>query len=114
MYLSDCPHDEARIAMPSIVLVILESFILSCCLNFRQSICTNVRVFRDKIRYLHQYTNLKMNLKRLMIMAAALCLAVGAVSCKKDKDDDSITDMLEKMDATEVDMVRKSFDAPSK
>ena len=32
-----------------------------------------------------------MNLKRLMIMAAALCLAVGAVSCKKDKDDDSAT-----------------------
>ena len=32
----------------------------------------------------------------------------------KDKDDDSITDMLEKMEATEVDMVRKSFDAPSK
>ena len=30
----------------------------------------------------------------------------------KDKDDDSITDMLTKMDANNVDMVRKSFEMP--
>lgn len=95
MYLSFVVHDRAISAADRTAVLFFNKFIDNNFMttelfpdNIRQSICTNISVFRDKYTIFAKYYFYIMNFRRLMIISAACAVVCAAGSCKKDKDDD--------------------------